>query len=115
MIQLSQKVVFRMRKDLFDKLSSLPVGYFDTHQTGDIISRMSYDIDTVNASLSNDLLQIATSAITVLGSLGMMVLISPVLVLVFAVTIPISIVLTKYMTGRVKPPVSQRAAPCWGN
>ncbi len=110
MIKLSQKVIFRMRKDLFDKLSSLPVGYFDTHQTGDIISRMSYDIDTVNASLSNDLLQIATSAITVLGSLGMMVLISPVLVLVFAVTIPISIVLTKYMTGRVKPLFRRRSA-----
>ena len=110
MIKLSQKVVFQMREDLFNKLSSLPVGYFDTHQTGDIISRMSYDIDTVNTSLSNDLLQIITSAITVIGSLVMMIFISPVLVLVFAVTIPISIILTKYMTGKVKPLFRRRSA-----
>ena len=45
MIHISRKVVYRMRKDVFDRLMDLPVGYFDTHQTGDIISRISYDID----------------------------------------------------------------------
>ena len=110
MVKLSQKVVYQMRKDLFDKLVELPVRFFDSHQTGDIISRISYDIDTVNASLSNDLLQIATSAITVIGSLVMMLLISPQLVLVFAVTIPISIFFTKYMTGRVRPLFRKRSA-----
>ena len=110
MVKLSQKVVYQMRKDLFDKLVELPVRFFDSHQTGDIISRISYDIDTVNASLSNDLLQIATSAITVVGSLVMMLLISPPLVLVFAVTIPISIFFTKYMTGRVRPLFRKRSA-----
>lgn len=110
MVKLSQKVVYQMRKDLFDKLVELPVRFFDSHQTGDIISRISYDIDTVNASLSNDLLQIATSAITVVGSLIMMLLISPQLVLVFAVTIPISIFFTKYMTGRVRPLFRKRSA-----
>ena len=82
MIRFSQKIVYKMRDDVFQKLTELPVGYFDLHQTGDIVSRISYDIDTVNASLSNDLLQIATSVITVGGSLLMMLLISPVLVLV---------------------------------
>ena len=110
MVKLSQKVVYQMRKDLFDKLVELPVRFFDSHQTGDIISRISYDIDTVNASLSNDLLQIATGAITVVGSLIMMLLISPQLVLVFAVTIPISIFFTKYMTGRVRPLFRKRSA-----
>ena len=110
MIQLSQKVVFRMRKDVFDKLVELPVSFFDQHQTGDIVSRISYDIDTVNASLSNDLLQICTSVITVAGSLVMMIMISPELVLVFAITIPISIVLTKYMTGKVRPLFRKRSA-----
>ncbi|MBE5039474.1 ABC transporter ATP-binding protein [Ructibacterium gallinarum] len=103
MIRFSQKIVFRMRKDVFDKLTELPVKYFDTHQAGDIISRISYDIDTINASLSNDLLQIATSAITVIGSLLMMILISPVMVLVFAVTIPVSILFTRYRTKKVRP------------
>lgn len=92
-----------MREDVFRHLVELPVRYFDSHQTGDIISRISYDIDTVNASLSNDLLQVATSFITVVGSLIMMLAISPLLVLVFAVTIPISIVFTRYMTRKVRP------------
>ncbi len=110
MIRLSQKVIYRMRQDVMDKLLSLPVGFFDRTQTGDIISRISYDIDTVNASLSNDLLQICTSFITVFGSLVMMLLLSPLLVLVFAVTIPASILFTKYMTGRVRPLFRKRSA-----
>lgn len=110
MVKLSQKIVYRMRGDIAEKLLELPVRFFDTHQTGDIVSRISYDIDTVNASLSNDLLQVCTSVITVVGSLGMMLAISPVLVLVFAVTIPISIFLTKYMTGKVRPLFRKRSA-----
>ena len=110
MIRLSQKVVFRMRKDVFDRLVTLPVRFFDAHQTGDIISRISYDIDTVNASLSNDLLQICTSIITVVGSLIMMVTLSPLLVLVFAVTIPISVLFTRYMTRKVRPLFRKRSA-----
>ncbi len=109
MIQLSQKIVERMRREVFNRLTILPVRYFDSHQTGDIVSRISYDIDTVNASLSNDLLQIAASVITVLGSLIMMLLISPVLVLVFAVTIPMSILFTRYMTRKVRPLFHKRS------
>lgn len=110
MINLSQKVVFRMREDVFQKLSKLPVSFFDKHQTGDIVSRISYDIDTVNASLSNDLLQIATSIITVVGSLVMMIRISPILVIVFALTVPASIFFTKYMTKKVRPLFRNRSA-----
>ncbi len=109
MIHLSQKIVFQMREQVFSRLTELPVRYFDSHQTGDIVSRISYDIDTVNASLSNDLLQIAASAITVLGSLVMMITISPVLVLVFAVTIPMSIFFTRYMTRKVRPLFHKRS------
>ena len=109
MIQLSQKIVFQMRQQVFDRLTQLPVRYFDGHQTGDIVSRISYDIDTVNASLSNDLLQIAASVITVVGSFIMMVAISPVLVLVFVITIPMSILFTRYMTKKVRPLFRQRS------
>ena len=90
MITISRKVVYRMRKDVFDKMLALPAGYYDLHQTGDIISRISYDIDTVNESLSSDLIQILTTVITVGGALYMMVVISPRLVLVFAFTVPLS-------------------------
>lgn len=103
MIHISRKVVYRMRKDVFDRLMDLPVGYFDTHQTGDIISRISYDIDTVNTSLSNDLVQILTTMITVAGALVMMILISPRLVLIFAFTVPLSFILTKIITGKTRP------------
>lgn len=103
MIHISRKVVYHMRKDVFDRLMDLPVGYFDTHQTGDIISRISYDIDTVNTSLSNDLVQILTTMITVAGALVMMILISPRLVLIFAFTVPLSFILTKIITGKTRP------------
>lgn len=109
MINLSQKIVFKMRKQVFEHLTELPVRYFDDHQAGDLVSRISYDIDTVNASLSTDLMQIAASAITVLGSLIMMISISPALVLVFAVTIPMSILFTRYMTKKVRPLYHKRS------
>ena len=110
MIRISQKVIFQMRSDVLNKLLDLPERYFDSHLPGEIISRISYDIDTVNASLSNDLLQIFTSLFTVVGSLVMMLYISPALVLVFAVTVPVSILLTKYMTGKVRPLFRKRSA-----
>ncbi len=109
-IRFSQRVIYQMRKDVFDTLMGLPVGYFDRTQTGDIVSRISYDIDTVNGSLSNDLLQICTSVITVAGSLIMMLMIAPLLVSVFVITIPASIFLTKYMTSRVRPLFRKRSA-----
>ena len=109
-IRFSQRVIYQMRKDVFDTLMGLPVGYFDRTQTGDIVSRISYDIDTVNGSLSNDLLQICTSVITVAGSLIMMLMIAPVLVSMFVLTIPASIFLTRYMTRRVRPLFRKRSA-----
>lgn len=110
MIRLSQNIVRKMRQDIYDHLAVLPVKYFDRTPAGEIISRISYDVDTLNGSLANDLLQILTSLITVVGSLVMMLMIAPALVLVFAVTIPISIILTKYMTTRVRPLFRKRSA-----
>ena len=69
---------------------NLSVEYFDKHPSGDIISRISYDIDTLNATLSTDLIQVCSSVITVTGSLIMMLSISPRLCLIFAFTVPIA-------------------------
>lgn len=110
MIRLSQRIVYTMRKQVFDHLTELPVSYFDRKATGEIISHISYDIDTVNASLSHDILQICTSVITVFGSLGMMISISPVLLLVFVLTVPISIIFTKYKTKKIRPLFKLRSA-----
>ncbi len=110
MVTISRRVVYQMRRDVFDKLLSLPVGYFDLHQTGDIISRISYDIDLVNESLSNDLVQMLTTVITVAGSLVMMVAISPPLVLVFVITVPLSAFITRFITSRTRPLFRKRSA-----
>lgn len=103
MLRMSQKIVCTMRRQLFEKLTSLPVGYFDKHPTGDIVSHISYDIDTVNASLSNDLFQIMTSIYTVLGSVAFMWRISKPLLLVFAVTVPIAVIFTRYRSKHIRP------------
>jgi len=110
LIRLSKKITYSLRKDIFEHLLTLPVGYFDTHQTGDIISHISYDVDTVNTSLSHDLLQICASIVTVIGSVIMMLSISPMLLLVFCVTVPISLVLTKKRTTFVRPLFRKRSA-----
>jgi ATP-binding cassette subfamily B protein len=110
MIRLSQKIIRKMREDVFTKLVELPVSYFDKHQVGDIISKFSYDIDTINTSLSSDLIQVCASTITVIGSLIMMIIISPVLVLVMLVTIPMSLLYTKYMANKVRPLFRRRSA-----
>ena len=103
MINVSRRITFKMRNDVFDKLVDLPVSFFDGTQTGDIISRISYDIDSVNTSLSSDLIQICTSVITVVGSLIMMIKISYLLVLVFVLTIPLSIIITTKIAKKTKP------------
>lgn len=109
MINLSRRIIATMREQVFNRLLSLPVSFFDKTQTGDIISRMSYDIDTINASLSTDLLQICSSLITVVGSFIMMLTISPTLVLIFVVTIPMSILFTRYKSKKIRPLFHRRS------
>ena len=108
MIKLGRKVAMAMRKDLFDHFTKLPVGFFDKHQIGDLINRISYDIDTINTSLSTDFVQICSSVITVVGSLIMMIVISPALVSVFIITIPLSFLFTGYMSKKVRPLFRER-------
>ncbi len=100
MISIGKKIVYKMRQDAFDKLQSLPVSYFDSNTIGDIISKMSYDIDTINTSLSSDLIAICTSVITVVGAFIMMMIKAPILVLVFVITLPISLLFTRFMLKR---------------
>ena len=109
MITLSRKVVYQMRQDVFGHLLTLPAGYFDTRQTGDILSRISYDIDTINTSLSEDVIQLMTTVITVTGSFIMMVLVSRELVLVFCVTVPLSLCITRFIVGKTRPLFKKRS------
>ncbi len=110
MVRVSKNVTKQMRHDIFEKMAALPVSYFDKFQTGDIISTVTYDVDTVNQSLSSDLLQILQSVITVVVSLVMMLTIAPKLVIIFAFTIPITFLFTKWLTKRVRPLFRRRSA-----
>ena len=110
MLRLSRTVAKQMRHDVFENLSSLPVSFFDRYQTGDLISTITYDVDTVNQSLSNDMLQILQSVVTVVVSFVMMMTIAPKLVLVFVVTIPITVVFTRWLARRVRPLFRKRSA-----
>ena len=109
MINLSQRITYKMRKQVFEKLTTLPVNYFDTHATGDIISHLSYDIDTINSTLSHDLIQVMTSIYTVVGSLIFMWRISKPMILIFVLTVPASIIFTRYRSKVVRPLFRKRA------
>ena len=103
MIRLSRSVARQMRRDIFDNLTRLPVSFFDTRQVGDIVSVITYDVDTVNQSLASDALQVLQSTVTVTVSLGLMLSIAPALVTVFAVTIPVTFLFTRWLARRVRP------------
>ena len=110
MIRLSRTISKQMRHDVFENLTSLPVGFFDRYQTGDIISTITYDVDTVNQSLSSDMLQILQSVVTVTVSFIMMLTIAPKLILIFLITIPATFFFTRWLTKRVRPLFRRRSA-----
>lgn len=110
MLKLSRSVAQQMRHDIFENMTALPVSFFDRYQAGNIISTITYDIDTVNQSLSNDLLQILQSAVTCIASLWLMLTIAPQLVVILFVTIPITFLLTRWITTRVRPLFRKRSA-----
>ena len=110
MARVGRRIANHMRRDVFQKLMAMPVSYFDRNQAGDIISRVSYDVDVVTMSLSSDVVQIITSAVTVVGSFIMMVIISPPMVLCMIFTIPVSVWYTRHMSKKTRPLYSRRSA-----
>ena len=103
MVRISRRVTLNMRRDLFEHLCDMPVGFIDRHAIGDLLSRIFYDTDTINTSLSSDVVHVLASMITIVGSLVMMLSIAPPLVLVFAVTIPLSMLITTLITRHTQP------------
>lgn len=110
MAYVARKMTNKMRGDLFKKLVHLPVGYFDNRQAGDVISVLSYDIDTVGTSLANDVVLVLKSTVLIIGSLVMMLVIAAPLVAVFAVTVPLSLIMTRIITKKVQPLYRRRSA-----
>ena len=92
---VSQRIVVNLRQTLFQKLQKLPVSFFDTHTHGEIMSRLSNDIDNVSSTLSQSSIQLMSGVITIAGSLLMMLILSPLLTLASIVTVPLVFMLTK--------------------
>jgi ATP-binding cassette subfamily B protein len=99
MAHLSKDVATHMRQDIFANMMGLPVGFYDKNQAGDIISILTYDVDTVNTTISADAVQILQSVVTVVVSFLMMLSIAPMLVLIFCVTVPLTFLFSKWYAG----------------
>ena len=109
MVYVSKRISQKMRRDIFEKLMKLPVGFFDRNQAGDIISRVSYDVDVIGTCLATDVVQILTSIVTVIGSFVMMLMISPLLLLTVLVTVPLAIFYTAKLRKLTQPRFSKRS------
>ncbi|MEN6350620.1 MAG: ABC transporter ATP-binding protein [Syntrophomonas sp.] len=98
MAGVSQETVYRMRNDVKDKLDRLPLNYFDQRTHGEILSRVTNDMDNIATTLQQSLTQLITSFVTVVGILIMMLSINPLLTLIAFVTLPVSAVFTAVVT-----------------
>jgi len=109
MMNVSRRVAKQMRQRVFDKLMRLPVGYFDRNQAGDIISRVSYDIDVISTCMATDVVSILTSSVTVIGSVVMMIRISLPLSAVVLFSVPTAILYTSRMRKITQPRFVKRS------
>ena len=109
MVNMSRKIVYKMRTDVFAKILRLPISFFDKNQSGDIISRLSYDIDSINSTLASDVIQILSTIVTVVGAFTMMVAISWELMLIFVVTIPLALITTRVIASKTRPLFKERS------
>ena len=99
---LSQYTVKILRRDLFAKIETLPVKYFDTHAHGDLMSRLTNDIDNISNTLSQSVTAIFTNGISVIGSLAFMLYYSPLMTLITVLAVPAGILLAKGITVRTR-------------
>ena len=110
MMRTGRFIAKKLRGDVFDKLMEMPVSYFDQNQAGDIISRVSYDIDVISTCISADIVQILTSVVTVAGAFAMMAYISPALTAITLITIPLAVGYTRHMNKIARPLFAKRSA-----
>ncbi len=100
MAGVAQRTVYGLRREVEEKLARLPLRYFDSHAHGDLLSRVTNDVDNIATTLQQGLSQLLTSVLTVIGVLGMMLWISPLLALISILAIPLSFAVTIVIAGR---------------
>ena len=97
MIKTAQSTSFDIRKDLFTNLQTLPLKYYDTHSSGDLMSRLTNDVDNINTALSQNMVQFFTSSILIVGMLIAMLIMSPLLTLICVIILPLTIISSRVM------------------
>lgn len=105
MIKVSQRAIFQLRNELFSKLESLPVSYFDKNANGDLMSRFTNDVDTIGEMLNSTVMQVFSGLITIVGTLSLMIYTNWILTIITFVTVPIM------MTAIKK--ISKRSSKCY--
>ncbi len=97
-----QRTMYSLRSDVEEKIHRLPLSYLDRHSRGDLLSRVTNDIDNISQSLQQSLSQLITSMLTIIGVLFMMVVVSPLLALIAIITVPLSALSMKQIANRSK-------------
>ncbi len=100
MIGIAQQTVYRMRTSLFNHLQKLPLSYFDQRQHGEIMSRLTNDIDNISQTLNSSFIQVFSSVITLVGTVGVMLYLSPLLTVLTMTIIPLMYVAMHWITAR---------------
>ncbi|MGZ9585731.1 ABC transporter ATP-binding protein [Paenibacillus marinisediminis] len=103
MINIAQRAVFRMRADLFTGLHRLPIAYFTKRQHGELMSRLTNDMDNVSQTLNSSFIQLSSSILTFIGMLAMMLWLSPLLTLVSLIIVPLLFLGMRWITNRTGP------------
>ncbi|GEN88062.1 ABC transporter ATP-binding protein [Oceanobacillus sojae] len=103
MVDISQQTVYTLRKNLFEQFHRLPISYFDKRQHGELMSRLTNDIDNINNTLNQSVIQIFASILTLLGTVSIMLYLSPVLTLVTMSIIPVMFFSMRWITRRTGP------------
>lgn len=99
---LSQRVVYNIRESIFSKLQKLPLVFFDTHTHGELMSRLTNDVDNISITISQSIIQLMSSVVNIIGSLIMMIYLSPIMTAVSLITVPMVYVLTKTIANKTK-------------
>ncbi|MDU6359071.1 MAG: ABC transporter ATP-binding protein [Clostridiales bacterium] len=103
MVRIAQTTTLSIRKDLFRNMQGLPLAYYDSHSSGDLMSRLTNDVDNINMTLAQSVTQLFSGIISIVGMLIAMILLSPVLTLIGLLTTPFMFILMRVVVKRTQP------------
>ncbi|MBQ4164052.1 MAG: ABC transporter ATP-binding protein [Turicibacter sp.] len=103
MVKIAQETTAEIRRQLFNSMQKLPLRFFDTHSSGDLMSRLTNDVDNINMTLSQSITQMISGMITIIGMLVAMIILSPVLTLVGLITMPLMLFTSRFLVRKTQP------------